>query len=435
MHAYRIFALALAAVLFSGNSANAEELLAGIGVADISPDTEKMHVPLGGYGERENKPAVGIHDSTMAKAMILKQGDKKFALVTVDLLGIVRSLREEVLKRIVDTGIKSENLMLAASHTHGSVEMNAMHRGNVFGNKFIGIFDEKLLLFTADRIAEAIKKADEKYAPVKTGVASAQIPGFNRNRRGDEITDNEMTILRVDAMDGKPLAVFVNYTAHPTYTSGKTMHLTADWPGYLQREIETHLGGGVVAMYANGAEGDVAPSGGQGPSDFARAEDYGRKLSIKAMELIPLIKTSAETELDYSMTDLKLPPRKVPPSLMDSAGKEYGLTEENLEMMLKAMNPDSSYLGVFRVGGLVGIGIPGEMITALGLQIKDAVRKSGAKHPIIVGLANEWISYILTPDEYHQGGYEPGVSFYGETLGPVIVEQAIEAGKKIVPGQ
>ncbi len=72
------------------------------------------------------------------------------------------------------------------------------------------------------------------------------------------------------------------------------------------------------------------------------------------------------------------------------------------------------------------------MTTILGLEVKSTLKQSGAKHPIIVGLGNEWISYILNPEEYYQGGYEPGVSFYGDQLGPVIVKQMIAAGRKIL---
>ena len=60
----------------------AEPLLAGVAVSSITPDTEKLHVPLGGYGERQNAAAEGVHDNIMAKALILKQGEKKYALVT-----------------------------------------------------------------------------------------------------------------------------------------------------------------------------------------------------------------------------------------------------------------------------------------------------------------------------------------------------------------
>ncbi|MFP6584177.1 MAG: hypothetical protein VCD00_16695, partial [Candidatus Hydrogenedentota bacterium] len=69
----------------------ATPLEAGTAVLNITPDVKNHPTPLGGYGERENAPAVGVHDNTMAKALILKQGDKKFALVTLDLLGVPRS--------------------------------------------------------------------------------------------------------------------------------------------------------------------------------------------------------------------------------------------------------------------------------------------------------------------------------------------------------
>jgi hypothetical protein len=322
--------------------------------------------------------------------------------------------------------------MLAASHSHASVEMNALNRKNVLNNKNIGIFDERLLVFTADRIAQAILEADKNYKPVAAGVGSMQLPGMNRNRRGDETTDDEMTILRIDAEDKKPWVVFVNYTAHPTFSDEHTMVVSADWPGYLQRNIEGFLGAETMCMYSNGAEGDQAPADAQGPSEFAKMEDYGRKLAAKALELIPQIQTAPDAELEYSMTMLKLPPRAAPPALLQEAGPEYGITEENVGVLLDALVPESSYLGVLRVGDFLAVSIPGEMGSKLGLQIKSALRGDKSKHPIIVGLGNEWISYILPPEEYTQGGYEPGVSFYGPQLGPVMVDQAIAAGQAVL---
>ena len=51
---------------------------------------------------------------------------------------------------------------------------------------------------------------------------------------------------------------------------------------------------------------------------------------------------------------------------------------------------------------------------------------------MIGGLANEWISYILTEDEYHQGGYETSVSFYGPTLGIVVQNGMLNAADKLI---
>ncbi|MDZ4860935.1 MAG: neutral/alkaline non-lysosomal ceramidase N-terminal domain-containing protein [Candidatus Hydrogenedentes bacterium] len=416
------------AVLFANA---AETLTAGVAVSSITPDTKALHVPLGGYGERQNKPALGVHDNIMCKALILQQGDKKFALVTTDLLGIPRSLRDEVLTRIADTGIASDNLMLIASHSHGATEMSAMNRKNTFDNKAIGIFDEKLLVFTAERIAEAIINANKNFQPVKVGTASAKIENLNRNRRDSPIIDNEITVTRFEAENGTPLAIFVNWTAHPTFSNSETMVVTADWPGYLQRDIEAFVPGS-TCLYANGAEGDISTRGAEGPSEFARMEDYGRKIAVHVLALLETIETSDGAVFDYSMTTLKLPERVVPAALKDAAGPEYGLTPENLPALLDALSPETSYLGVLRVGDLLAVSIPGEMASSLGMQIKDALATAGAKHPIIAGLGNEWISYMLPPDEYHKGGYEPGVSFYGEQLGPTVVSQAIDAGKALL---
>lgn len=413
----------------------AEPLLAGLAVSNVTPDPQKYHVPLGGYGARQNAPAEGIHDYALAKALVLQQGDRKFAFVTSDLLGIARSLRDEVLARIAETGITSDTLMLTASHCHSSTEMNAMNRANVFNNPAIGIFDESLLAFTADRIAEAIVAAMQTMQPVKFGATSLRISGMNRNRRGDPMVDDEMTVARVDSLEGKPLAVLINWTAHPTFMNETVMQISAGWPGYLQREVETFMGGDVLCMYTNGAVGDISTQGAEGPSPFARAEDYGRKLAVKALAAIPAIETEADVAMRYSMAVLDLPERKAPPALLDSAGPEYGLTPENIETLVKTMSPETSYLGILKLGGLLAVAIPGEMTSSLGLDIKAALRAEGVLHPVIVGLGNEWISYILPSEEYHQGGYEPGVSFYGDQLGPVVVAQAIEAGKALAKAE
>ena len=39
----------------------------------------------------------------------------------------------------------------------------------------------------------------------------------------------------------------------------------------------------------------------------------------------------------------------------------------------------------------------------------------------------EWISYMLSKEEYEKGGYKASVSFYGPTLGPLIVDRIVDA--------
>ncbi len=426
-----VLAAAVGLAALAARVAVAEPLLMGIGVSNITPDTEAMHVQLGGYGARQSAPATGVHDDLMCKAILLKQGDRTFALVATDQLAIARSLRDEVLARVESAGINSDNLLLTASHTHAAVAMNAMNRSNVFDNKAIGIFDEALLLFTAERIAEAILAANEHYREVQVGTASTMLKGLNRNRRNAPVVDRTLTVTRFDDMEGAPLAVHVNWTAHPTMASAETMVVTAGWPGFLQRNVEGFLPG-AVCLYTNGSVGDITTAGASGPSEFARMEDYGRQLAKEVLALVENIETEPDATFNYATSRLELPEHEAPPALLEAAGPEYGLTPENLPILLEALGPDASYLQVLQVGGLTAMAIPGEITSELGLEIQEALRETGAEHPIIVGLSNDWISYILSPSEYNRGGYEPGMSFYGETLGPRVVNQAIEAGKALL---
>ncbi len=89
---------------------------------------------------------------------------------------------------------------------------------------------------------------------------------------------------------------------------------------------------------------------------------------------------------------------------------------------------------IVRIGDLVIVGAPGELAAGLGLHVKNELIKDGIKYPTIGGLANEWISYILSAEQYNNGaGYESSVSFYGESLGNVIVKEMISASVKLVP--
>ena len=61
-----------------------ETIQAGVSVKNITPPLE-LNPILGGYGDRMSKPAIGVHDSIYAKAIVFKDDTKTFALVTTDM--------------------------------------------------------------------------------------------------------------------------------------------------------------------------------------------------------------------------------------------------------------------------------------------------------------------------------------------------------------
>ena len=269
----------------------AAEMKAGVARVDLTPPLE-LNAPLGGYGERMNRPAEGVHDRIFAKALVVSDGQKKFALLTVDIVGFPPTLKPALIERLAG-GWSPDQIMLLPSHSHTSIEMNAINPLNTFQVPQLGIYNARVDEFVMDRLVEVIRQAERELVAVSVGTTTKSIEGWNRNRRGGPVTDNDLTVTRIDTAGGKPLVVLVNFTAHPTFMSGEDMLFSGDWPGHLQRTIESLIGDGVTAMYYNGAEGDQAPVGrpDAGNSRWERAERYGRDLGIVAWKQWQATKT------------------------------------------------------------------------------------------------------------------------------------------------
>lgn len=408
--------------LLGAGAGMAETLQAGVARVSITPLEVGLPTQLGGYGERAGKPAEGIHDTLHAKAIVFALGDQRAALVSLDICTMTRCLTEEAIAAAAVPGLNYENVLMVATHTHAGTEGLSMERRNQIGNPHIGLFDAKVLEFTRDRVAQALREAAANLRPVRVGTGVQRIEGMNRNRRHDDgPTDEDMTVLRLDTEDGKPYVVLVNYTAHPTISVPETMLISCDWPGFMQRTVQD-LMPGVECVYTNGSEGDVAPRGHTGGSRYEMMENYGRKLGIFAAKLAEGIKTAPTQDFTVRQHSVALPERQASPDFLKIAGDEYRVTADQLGGILRMLWPTEAPLYLLRVGDFGVVSFPGEPITAIGLAAKAKLAALGVKHPVVVALTSEHIGYILTPEEYAKSGYEVTASFYGPTLGPTVLD-------------
>ena len=414
--------------------AAAGELEAGVARVDLTPP-EDLEASLGGYGARMSKPAEGVRDRVFAKALVVSDGSKRFALVTADILAFPPPFKPALVERLSAAGWTSDQIMLLPSHSHTSIDMSAINPKNVFGVPQIGIFQPKLLELVLARVEQAVLEASRELVPVAVGTSSRQLDGWNRNRRGDEgSVDRELIVTRIDTQDGRPLAVLFNFAAHPTMMGAEHMQFSAGWPGHAQRTLEALAGGGVTAMYYNGAQGDQSVIGrpDSGPSRWEAAERYGRELGIEVWKTWEATQTTRDVPLNYHAQPIDLPKPVWHADFKRTGGEEYKLTEVLLTKMLPLICPPRSTSVSLRLGQLLIVGIPGEATALLGLKIKAEAGKSpGARHVAIGGLADEWVSYILSEDEYIEGGYEASVSFYGPTLGETVVDGALEGVREL----
>lgn len=406
----------------------AAELKAGVARVSINPMEAKLPTQLGGYGGRDGKPATATLDTIYGKVILFEFAGEKSALLSVDACSVPICVAEETLKKAGIANLTIDRLLIPASHSHAGLEGYSLDRRNVANNPHIGIFSEPVLNFVTDRLAAALKEANAALQPVKVASGVVDMPNMNRNRRGNKIVDPQITVLRLDKLDGSPYAVFVNYTAHGTFVDEKDMLVSAEWAGSMQRTVEDLFGEGVTCLYANGAEGDIAPAGRNGGSNYEQAWNYGRKVGIAAARLAKDLKTKSVTQFAVGCEWVKLPPRQGAPDFVKIAGEEYHVTQEQLNQMVQILFPEKAPLYALRVNDFALVTFPGEPICELGLAVKASLRKAGVAHPCVAALTTEEIGYILTKEEYRKSGYEVTASFYGETLGALLLERAQALG-------
>ncbi len=399
---------------------------AGVAVCDITPDVETYRVPMAGYGARNGKPSTGVHDPLKAKVLYFRDGDVEMALVTTDLRSITPEFKDQILEGVADMGFTRENLLVCASHNHSGPSIYPQE----FWQRQFGVYDPRIVEIMSASIAQALRQAAAGAGPVAVGFAEKDVGGFTKNRRwgydtqareaaGEEpVLNRRLWVMRVDAADGKPKAIVVNFGTHPTLLGADNFEISAEWPGALQRELEQAFPG-AVAFYTNGAEGDQAPAGAEGNTAFERVTDFGRRLAKEAEGLARAIK--AETGLAASFAYAA--PELGEPVFSEAGQKRYASMRP---LALEAL-PRNAALQQFRIGGTVLAALPGEPVCEVGLAAEEAVRAAGARSAVIIGLANDYIGYILNAKEYAHGGYEvDSRSYYGPGLGDQI---AVETGK------
>ncbi|MCS7066679.1 MAG: neutral/alkaline non-lysosomal ceramidase N-terminal domain-containing protein [Fimbriimonadales bacterium] len=392
-------------------------LYAGASKVDITPDIQKIRLQLGGYGARLNMPPVGVHDPIYARALALRWGEQQAVIVALDHLLAPGSLTRAVLKA---TGLQPPQLFLAASHTHCAPDAMGMNERMRFPIPGVATFEPEFLRFTTERVSEAIRQARARLQPARLALHAEPIAGLNRNRRGQGITDPTMTVVRVSTPTNKPIALLVIYAAHPTIYSHTMMEVSAEFPGVLQSGLEAVLGDGVVALYLNGAQGDVSPVADEGKTDHERVQRYGNRLKAHALRLLQAVKPT-RPRLSTHQQMVPLPSPRPHPEFQQSAGREYKVPESLLSELVRQIVPSQAPVSLLVLGNLLLVGFPGEPITALGLEARRIGQAHGFRYIAPVALVNDWIGYILTREEYERGGYEATVSFNGPELGDAIL--------------
>jgi neutral ceramidase len=101
--------------------------------------------------------------------------------------------------------------------------------------------------------------------------------------------------------------------------------------------------------------------------------------------------------------------------------------------------PGAVPLLALRIGPRMIVSIPGEMTAEAGRRVRhavlDAARGSGVTGAVISGLANEYVDYFTTPQEYDAQHYEGGATVYGRASSVALQEALVGLTRSLVEEQ
>ncbi len=301
------FILVIIIELIDFSNAKASSLLAGVAKINITKD----------------EPTALVNDPLYVKALVLDDGKTKAVIITIDIGGVQYKFLSEVRSRIQkELKIDGNNVLINSSHNH--------HVNNQLAEDYI------------DRTVRAVKEAAQNMVRVKIGAGKGREDRITMNRRlklknGKEWTirraipcpedeeivdiaeafDPEIGILRIDRTNGKPLAVVYNFAVH-AYGGVPNKGATACSPGFASKTIEDNLGNGAVALFLQGAAGDITPIVYKDTNAPRPAAELGTKLGLSTLAALKNIPMKNDGSIKVIREDITFPVRTDIPERIDS---------------------------------------------------------------------------------------------------------------------
>ncbi len=444
---------------------------AGAAVISVTPETFPVLI----NGSMTSHSADKVKTEVNARALVLDDGNpaNRLAIVITDSCMMPTKLLNEAKNLAAKTcSIDPDHMLISATHTH-----SAPSSFGCLGTDPDPVY-QKLLV---KRLAKAIIAAEKNLEPARFGWTVAQAPEHTALRRwirrpdrlkvdpfgnftvranmhpgylSEDATgesgpeDPDLTLLSFQSKDGRPIAVFANFSMHYYGDSP----VSADYFGLFSEGLKQKLAPKAaqgqpdfVGAMSHGASGDIynrdysKPAPKEKPHDInsytegllkialdAHAKiKYQDNISLSmAQRLLPLnYRVPDKQRLEWALEVLDKMKTEEPKTLQEVYAREAILLHEKqkTELILQAI----------RIGDFSITTTPNETYALTGLKLKASTPLAGN---MTIELANGAEGYIPPPEQHPLGGYNTwparsaGLEVQAE---PKIVETLIQLQESV----
>lgn len=430
-----VVAVALTAISPRPANSAGKVFRAGACAIDITPE----QLPVIVSGMFLERTADKVHDPLHARCLVLDDGATRVAVVIVDSLLMPRDLLDDAKQQAqAATGIPSERMMIAATHTHSAP--------SVVGALGSGV-DEPYRRFLPGRIAKGIELAAGNLAPAKVGWTVVRDAEHTHCRRwilrpdrvgGDPFggrtvrammhpgyqnpsyvgpagpADPDLSILAVKSPDGRLIAMLANYSMHYFGSAA----VSADYYGRFVEKFIRLIGAEKVepppvAIMSQGTSGDLHWMDYGRPRKSLSLDTYVQQVaqaaheayrSIQYQDWVPLAMGEKKLTLKRRVPDEERLAwaRKIAEEMQGRKPKNHPEVYALEQIYLHEDPARELKLQALRIGELGITAMPCEVFGITGLKIKA---QSPLEHTFNLELANGAEGYIPPPEQHKLGGY------------------------------
>jgi hypothetical protein len=456
----------------------AHQFYAGVARGDITPPIGIAH---GNWSAQVHDRAEGIEMPLFCTALAASCGEEQAILAEWELVFAPDgSWLAEIRERITSlTGVPGDHVRLSCTHTHSGPSLSQPWFDE--GAEMVKPYVDSL----ADRLVGACLSAHRAVRPARVAGGKGFCP-VNANRRRpwesgrpmlapnpDGFSDHEVGVIRIDDDTGAPIAILVNFAAHPTILAWDNRLISPDYPGTIRKTVESLMG--ATCLFFQGAAGNQDTI-----RDYScRVEDarwVGRQIGLEAVRVAELIETQPtklqigrHVESSWTMgvaenvpagipdgtvrcvsRTVQLPVwKRNPPTNADVAHVEDvkrrlaqlrvqgaaadEIREANrlarraiLDLYITHRRSQSDRIGVefqaIRLGPTALVGIPVEPFAEIGREVKAL---SPFATTFFSGYTNGAEAYLPTARAYEEGGYEVWMTPFAPEAAEITVKESL----------
>lgn len=442
---------------------SAEGLQLAIAEADITPKvTPNNAVWMAGY--YHGRAAEGVHDSLFARGILLSDGQKKIAIVSLDLIGWSYPSTQRIRSQLPQI----DYVLICSTHSHEGPDTIGIWGESPIKRGVNEEYNERV----EKAIVELVRSLTTSLQPATARFATIDRPDLLQDSRLPVVIDPTLRVIQfLSTTDGSPMGMLVQGTAHPEALGAKNKQITADFPYFTQRKLRAEYD--CPTVYVSGAIGGLLAPPEEGihdtqgnplhPGNFEYAEAYGNEV---AQAIITAISTSQPIRLTPFAVDrqevaipIDNPLYRLARSLNVIRRVSYQWTGNPRswgKQVTRSFRPQRAAavteVAVVTLGELHLLAIPGELYPELvtgeipepalpNVDFPDAPIEPNVEHLMrdqpwmLMGLANDEIGYILPKRQWDREppyAYERSMPQYGEInscspeAGPIIMQTLAE---------